>query len=89
MRFEDLWITIKRLLRLLLGPFELVGLDLDLGMTASGDRRVSSAALLICRLGAAPGVGVLVAGVGDEGSFCFPDLDGDRWCGQVQGSVDG
>ena len=39
--------------------------------------------------GAAPGFGVFLAGVGDERFFCFPDLDGFGWCGEVQGSVDG
>src|SRR4029453_7683483 len=40
-------------------------------------------------VGAAPGFGVFLAGVGDECFFCFPDLDGFGCCGEVQGSVDG
>ena len=45
--------------------------------------------VLVVGAGAAPGVGVLFAGVGDECCFCFPDVDGLGCGGEVEGSVDG
>ena len=70
-------------------PSDWAGFAVNVGRGGAAVFLVPGLVVLVVGAGAAPGVGVLFAGVGDECCFGFPDVDGLGCGGEVEGSVDG